>query len=391
MPQFTYGDLPDSLIPKKLWTLGRHVWTVCKELGYDYIVEKFDLAIDKVTYDIFKLRLDNAIQTARAVMEGKVEQADKTPAFSLFPPGNIIRSDLQQGSMKLLYGESCDIAAISVRDDINEAFLIINCHLEDGIPVDWWLLGHSDEIFDRRHRKLGYKFRDLPKHSKKLSELGFRFQDVLKDIRNERTPEWGASPMICLINWVMSSWNFIWEISSWEVYASLFDGLAAKSVHGMPDNAYEYIPSLPLLNSMIYMGRKNFTLRFAGLMTGHLLCWHGMEPEIYQIITEDWPEYTQILIERNRKEIGCPYPIQTVDCKLPNYKNSKVFESNETLDWKYPKGEWIKLEHLGMSYEEQFNFVFMDITHDIEPGQTPEFVQERIISTGIGKDAILRK
>ncbi|MHA1380494.1 MAG: hypothetical protein ACTSRG_19180 [Candidatus Helarchaeota archaeon] len=390
MPQFTFGDLPEDLIPKKLWTLGRHVWTVCKELGYDYIVDKFDVAIDKVTYDSFKLRLDNAVQTARAVMEGKIAEPEKTPAFSLFPPGNIIRSDLQQGSMKLLYGESCDIAAISIRDDINEAFLIINCHLEDGIPVDWWLVGHTDEIFNRRHRKLGHKFRDLPKISKNLSEVGFKFQDVLKDIRNERTPEFGQSPMICLVNWVMSSWNFIWEISSWEVYASLFDGLVAKQMYGMPDNAYQYIPSPPLLGSMLYMGRTNFTLRFAGLMTGHWLCWHGMEPEIYQLIDEDWPEYTEILIKRNRKEIGCPYPIQTANCKLPNYKNEKTFKNNKSLEWNYPKGEWIKLDHLGMSYEEQFNYVFTNITHEVEPGQSPEFIQDHIICTGIGKDAIIR-
>ncbi|MHA1301976.1 MAG: hypothetical protein ACTSO9_21380 [Candidatus Helarchaeota archaeon] len=391
MSKFTYGDLPDDLVTKKLWTLGRHLWTVARELGYNYIVEKMDLAVDKVTYDAFKIRLDNAIQTAKAVIENKIKNPERVPAFSLFPPGNIIRADLQQGSMKLLYGESCDVVTLSVRDDINEAFLITNCHLEDGIPVDWWLIGHSDELFDRRHLKLGYKLRDMPKYSKNLTELGFRVQDILKDVRNERTPQWSSSPMIILVNWIMMSWNFIWEISSWEVYASLFDGLVAKKLYGMPDNAYAYVPFPPLINPMLYMGRKAFTLRFAGLMTGHYLCWHGMEPEIYEVINQDWPEYTQILIERNRKIIGCPYPVQTINCQLPDYKNEKIFEKNETLNWKYPEGEWIKLEHLGMSYEEQFDYIFMDITHDVTSGQTPEFIQDHIICTHIGKDAIMRK
>ncbi|MHA1381753.1 MAG: hypothetical protein ACTSRG_25570 [Candidatus Helarchaeota archaeon] len=159
----------------------------------------------------------------------------------------------------------------------------------------------------------------------------------------------------------------------------------------MPDNAYAYVPFPALILPMLYMERKVFTLRFVGLMTGHYLCWHGMEPKIYQIINQDWPEYKKILGERNRKNVGCPYPDQTINCQLLDYKNKKIFEGNETLNWKYPEGEWIKLEHLGMTYEEQFVYIFMDITHEVTQGETPKFIQDHIICTRIGKDLIVRK
>ncbi|MHA1315888.1 MAG: hypothetical protein ACTSRB_18450, partial [Candidatus Helarchaeota archaeon] len=114
-----------------------------------------------------------------------------------------MRSDLQQGSMKLLYGESIDVSYVAVRDDTLEIQLILNGHLEDGIPVDWFVISETEDIMQRRHLKTGIKLKDIFKKSKKKDFIscGTAIRDILLDIRNERSPQWANSAYQIGIGW----------------------------------------------------------------------------------------------------------------------------------------------------------------------------------------------
>ena len=129
-----------------------------QHFGWEHVVRGFEKGSEFLGYEVFKYRLNEAIKTAREVLQGKIENPEKIIAFTLFPPGGFIRADLQQGSMKLLYGESVDVSYVGIRDDTMEASFILNGHLEDGIPVDWWMMGPEDEMLDRRHHKYGIKY-----------------------------------------------------------------------------------------------------------------------------------------------------------------------------------------------------------------------------------------
>ncbi len=54
--------------------------------------------------------------------------------------------------------------------------------------------------------------------------------------------------------------------------------------------------------------------------------------------------------EREKLDKGIPYPIQSLNVEFPNLK-TKDDPENRFL-YKYPSGEWIKPEDLGISKEE---------------------------------------
>jgi len=139
MTKYTYGEVPDTYPGKQAFPLNKRLFQVYEVMGWQHVSSKYDEVASKFTYDNFKYRLDSGIQTAKSVMNGTIEVPEKTLGYTLFPPGGFMRSDLQQGSMKLLYGESVDVSYVGLRDDTLNVQIILNGHLELLSPVDLWL------------------------------------------------------------------------------------------------------------------------------------------------------------------------------------------------------------------------------------------------------------
>ncbi|TFG05620.1 MAG: hypothetical protein EU536_01145 [Promethearchaeota archaeon] len=387
MALHTYSEIPDSQPLKRYFPLNRTLWLMFRHFGWDHVAKGFEAGSQFIGYEVFKSRLNEAINIAQETLLGKLDHPEKIMAFTLFPPGGFIRADLQQGSMKLLYGDSVDVSYIGVRDDTMDASFILNGHLEDGIPVDWWMIGPEDtDILERRHPKYGIKLRDLPKKFRGLENAGWKIRDILYDIRNERTPQWATSTYQIGVGYG-SMLHIAYEMSNYEGFGRIFDMIAAKRVYGMPDVGFTYIPMPPLIQMITYLPRSSFVLRSNGFNTNHQFFTAFLEDFVQDFFKEQFPEDWEMVFKRTWEEIGVPWPIQTLNCELPNYKNNKLYEQigdeGDQFEWKYSPGKFITLEDLYMTLEEAFHGIFYTIDHTHEPGSVN--VNESIISTGVGQ------
>ena len=104
MTQHTFGEISDDIPTKYHLPLGTNIWEMFKEHGWEFL-KYFFTEFGNMIYDLSTIRLNESIYTARDVFGGKIpaSQADKTLTFAFFPVVLAIRSDLQQGVMKLLY------------------------------------------------------------------------------------------------------------------------------------------------------------------------------------------------------------------------------------------------------------------------------------------------
>lgn len=380
---YTYADIPDKIRTKQFYPVGRHFWRLYTNLGWEFLESMIEPVIKEVSYPLAKIRLDEAIYTAKGIMEGNLKDPQKVMADTLFPPGGFIRSDLQQGSMKLYYGESVDCTYILCRDDKEEIIFMINGHLEDGIPVDWWMVGPDDELLERRHLKLGAKLKQIPKVTKNFTDTGNRCIEILRDVRNERTPQWSTSMYQVGLAWGTSADNLIFEISSYEGLAGLFDGISTKVLFNLPDYWFIYVPMPPIINTMVYAGRERFTLMTSNLMSHGRLYFQHIEDEYVSILKEKFPEIYNVGFAMYLEKDGIPYPIQTLKCKLPDFRKKKIYEQ-ENFNFEFGPGPWITLEDLQISMDDIHKGYFFEIDHETKPGDFDK--EKHLISTGIGRN-----
>jgi hypothetical protein len=391
----TYGDIEDSLRTKKFLPIARHVWRLHKEVGWD-VWEEASSSLRSVIEDIMRTRLTESIMTSKDLIEGKIaeEDAQKIITYTLFPPAILTRSDLQQGAMKLLHGESIDSSFILVDDMTEEIFTIINCHMEDGLPADFWFAGvkEDDELLDRRHMRLGYKLREIPKKTKNFTKCADACIDILKDVRNERTPQWATTPYHTAIIWLSCAINIISELSSYDSMGEMYDMINAQRVYKLPDYYAAMIPWSSTLQMMSMMKRRDFQLRMMGLFQSHRFSIKGVEDIGVEWMTKDHPELWDSAVER-QWEMGVPMPIDSLNVKILGLKEpgkipNSVFEKGE-FNWDFPGTNRIKLENLGMDSREAIKGVNLDITHDTpsDYNVTPD----NIISTKMGRDTKILK
>jgi hypothetical protein len=136
------------------------------------------------------------------------------------------------------------------------------------------------------------------------------------------------------------------------------------------------------------MERKFFILRLMGLNCEHKLFTSFLEEFSQDFLKQDFPEDWKLLVLRPWEETGIPWPIQTLGCKLPNYKNDKLFGKSD-FEWKYPPGEFFTLKDIDMTIEEALHGIFYEIDHNTEVDSVG--VKESIISTGIGRDTVFKQ
>ena len=373
-----FGEIPDNLRTKVFYPLGKNLWKLFREFGYETILN-FQEKSEEVVYDELKERLTMTINTAKQVVEGKIKNPENILTYLLFPPVASIRTDLQQGTMKLLYGDSVDLSFVVMRDETEDIFFLLSGHCEDGIPVDWWMVGPDDELLQRRHSKIGLKLNELPK-TKKFLQCGLRCLEILTDVRNERTPQWATSSSHVSPVWTSGLWNTLLERSGYETHAALFDGCAAEKVFKEP--WFAYIPWPVIIKTLLMMNRQDWTLRLTGLMYRHYLHWQGLEELAINWLKENFPDVFSFSLTYWGK--GLPYPLQTLNSSPPDLKDPKVCR-RQLFDWIYPYPDMsIKPEDLDMDINEILKGAFLNVTHETPPNE--KINQSHIISLGTGTD-----
>ena len=377
---FTYGDIPDSIPNKYFYPMSKNIWNIHKKLGWDYLEPRVSLMV-KDFYEVVKIRLEESIQTAKDVNAGKIKNPNRVFTYFFFPPVLMIRSDLQAGATKLLYGESVDVSYIVLNDNMNEIAFVLNCHGESGIPVDWWFVGMGDELLDRRHRKLGLKFKNLTK-LKNITETGIKATDILKDIRNERTPQWSKSPYYVIVVWGLGVANAGLEISNYENIAYIHDGVNYKK-WGFPDANFLFAPFPSFLRMLFNLDRTSWTKKFAGISTeSKLYCQHMLE-KAYPMdwFMEHFTECHAMWVEK-WTEKGIPFPSTSLNVKIPNIKK-EIEKGTNKFDYKHDSNQGILLEDVGLSIEEALSGTYLDVDHEMEPKKLDH---DDILSTNCGRD-----
>ena len=380
--QHSLGEIPDSLNTKQFIGLAEHLWKFYKEMGWDYFEQTLlqNEGLFERIPDFLSEKFQTSVMVAKKVFDDEIKDPANVLTTFFFPPVLYVRADLQMGGTKLIYGNSTDICFFIINDMTYDLELLINAHMEDGIPVDYWFISKDDEVFERRHMKLGWKLREIPERSKDFTKSGFRVMDILKDVRNERSPQWADSAYSMSMVWAGGTLNMLMEPSNYNTVAELWDGVNAKRIYGMPDMVFGYVPWPPSLGLLLSMGRSEFIIRILGLLTQNNLFINAYEPKQMDFTKEITPEAWEFLI-RNMKENGVPTPRQSLGCKPPDLKNTKKFK-NEEFDFIYPAGPRIMPYEWGLTEDEAFKGIYTDISH--ETPSEPVYRKEHIISMGVG-------
>lgn len=389
---YTYGDIKETVKTKPFFPMNRNLMMVHGALGWDYMEMALTETIQNF-YDIVKLRLDEAIQTSKLLLDGKLPNATNVFSYYFFPPVICIRSDLQQGTTTLLYGESTDTTYVVTSDLTGEIAFLLNTHTESGIPVEWWLVHADDDLLDRRHIKLGWKLRDIPNKTKDMTKSGFRLLEILKDVRNERTPQWADSAYSTLMVYSGGVCNAGLEQSNYEAISYVWEGVNTKKISNFGEYYFCFTPWPPLLSTLFAMPRANFTSRFCGLSSGHKLYLHQMQFPGVAGNPGTWyndtiPETKDIIWREKLEKLGIPTPALTLGMQTPNWNNKKIYEQ-QNFEYNYPKGEKITAEKLGLSFEDCLKGVYLDLDHET-PLDDP-ITPEKVLSIGLGRTTETKK
>ncbi len=380
------NEIPDSYYCKQFVPLSDNFFTALRLMGdwkdYEKQYEDYEDFIGKNV----KIRLDESINTTKAVQEGKIKKKrlKDTVCFWSFPAILPIRLDFQQLSTTMIYGTSTDISFVCLSDIDREATFIMNLHVEESVPEEYWILLKSQEpeIFERRHMKLGIRLKDIGKKINDNVEAARRIKEVLIDIRNEKTPQWAESTYHICVFFMIGASNIILELSNWNALGEIWDGVEATR-YGLPDCIFNYEPLPPILNMMFNLERPYFTERLTKALMGNQLFMNYIEKEILETVKRkqyelyDWfmKFYSYAL------ETGIPIPAQSLGVKLPMYH--KETGEWERMGFEFPDGPRINYKKLGLTFEEAISGVLFDITHK---SKIEKVTRDNIISLGHGLD-----
>ncbi|MHA1784234.1 MAG: hypothetical protein ACTSVY_11805, partial [Candidatus Helarchaeota archaeon] len=274
-----------------------------------------------------------------------------------------VRSDLQVGTNKLLYGESTDVSFAIVNDYTNELLFVFNGHLESGVPTDWWLAGLNDDLMERRHLKYGIKLREVPKKTKNLMKSAQRLEGILRDVRNERTPQFSNSLYTVSMCYSSAMFNIFAEMSCYETMGSVFDGLNAKNLYKLREMHFLYYPVPPLFSSLVYLPRANFIKSICGLTTSHKLITNTIEDGAMEWVKTELAEVYPFTYLSQWTTEGIPIPAITLGTEIPRKKKEMISPDGE-LAKKVPKGSRLTTENMDIPIDESHYGYLFDIDHE---------------------------
>ncbi|NVM30920.1 MAG: hypothetical protein HWN65_18915 [Candidatus Helarchaeota archaeon] len=376
-----YEEIPDSYKSKEYLLLCPHIFRCFRELGLEYFDNIYP-EYKKILPEATNYRFSNMIFTSKEIMEGKIppEQAEKIILYTI-PHVMSVRADLQMGLLKLLFGDSTDISFLILNDENNEIFHVTNLHAENGIPVDWWQVDSEDELLERRHIKYGYKLREIPSKTKNLIKASKMIRDTLMDIRNERTPWWQASMYSLSSVNTACMFNLFAELSNYEMFNLIWMGLNTKRIYGMADQLFNLYPSPPLIGTLAFLLRREWTSKLVGLASGRRLVLHQVEDVAIDWIKEKFPEALSIMLLEQWKQ-GIPNPRMSMACDIPEDKDKMLNESGDLVR-QYPEGSRLTLENLEVPQDEGFKGYLTNIT-DEDPLDL-SISKQNLISKNMGR------
>lgn len=297
-----------------------------------------------------------------------------------FSPNLTIRADLHSASSVMIYGPSHDISFMGINDVTRELEFAFNIHMDEGFPVDWWWISGDDEIFKRRHMKLGYRLKEMPQKFPDITESAARVREIMMDIRNERNPQWANSSFsVCFVFILV---GVMTGFSNWDAIGQIYDGVNAKSIYQLPHPLFGYEPWPPILNSLFALARKDWSVSISKLLTGNQLFLQPTSMGILEHARKNFPdEYDRLilLMSYELKKIGIPLPAQSLNVIPPKY--DPITGKWESLDYKYPAGPRVFYENLDLSFEEAISGVLFDITHRTK---IEKVTRDNIVSLGHG-------
>ncbi len=144
----TWSEIPKDLPGRYFVPLGaNHIWKMYQEMGYERIKDMNKEVSTDILYDTFKLRLDESIQCSKDTIDGIIKtDPEKTITYMFFPTITCTRVDLQQVTMKLMYGDSVDAAYVCINDYSMEILYILNVHGESEGSVELLTKRLNDEF-----------------------------------------------------------------------------------------------------------------------------------------------------------------------------------------------------------------------------------------------------
>ncbi len=362
MPQHNYEEIPDSYKSKEYLLLCPHAFRLFRELGLEYVEDVYP-EYKNILPEATQFRFGNMIHTSKEIMQGKIspEDAEKIVLYTI-PHVMSVRADLQIGLLKLLYGDSVDISFLILNDENNELFHVTNLHAENGIPVDWWHVDSEDELLERRHIKYGYKLREIPARTKNFLKAAKMIRETLMDIRNERTPQWSDSMYSLSSVNTSAMFNLFAELSNYELFNMIWMGMNSKQVYKMQDQVFNLYPSPPLIGTLAYLSRSEWTSKLVGISSGRRLVLHQVEDLIIEWISEKFPEALSTMLVEQWKT-GIPNPKMTMDCEIPNKREGLLDESGDLVR-NYPNGQRLTLEDLEIPEDEAYKGYLTTITDE---------------------------
>jgi len=381
MALYNFGDIPEDSRTKYFLPLSRHVFKVFQKFGTEYMETIFP-KFKQVQYDVTKSRWDNMIYTGSKIQSGEIppQDAERTMLYTV-PHIITCRADLQVGSNTLLYGTSCDVSFAILDDFTSELLFIFNGHMESGVPVDWWLVLQDDELLDRRHMKYGYKMREIPKRTKNLTDGAKLLMDTLRDIRNERTPQFSDSLLWVSMCWSSAMFNMFSELTNYETLSNVYHGLASKVLYKLPDYYFLYYPVPPLFGSLVYSPLDKFVSLVAGLTSNHALVLNTIEDGAIKWVHDELPELYQLIYMAQWTEEGIPTPQISLHTEIPTKKEKFVNTENQLVR-KIPEGTRLTMENLGITEGDAFKGYLTDINHETPLTFQPS--HDNLVSQGRG-------
>ena len=247
------------------------------------------------------------------------------------------------------------------------------------------MVGPDDDLLERRHLKYGYKIRDFPKKFKNdLYKMGPAALDVLRDVRNERTPQFSNSAYSVIMINMSGVINSIVEISIYEEIIGIWDYLSAKKFYKTSHDWAAYIPMPPLFKTFLMLDKPNWSIKLASLLSRNRLVCQGLEDYIYNWIGQELPEFLNTNFIEHWKEIGVPLPAHTLNVDL-NAAKKRKYDKDQCFCFKYPNMEtFFTHDDLNIDFETARKGVYLDIDHHTKI--KTKVNHSNIISTGLGSE-----
>jgi len=378
-----YDSIPDYLYSKPYLPFISFIWRLLKKNGWESFWQNYDDFV-QATLDELVMRMEEAIAVSKKLQSGALQDPHKVVSYWILPPVLVVRADMQQGAIRLIYGNSADISFMAAHDLDKEIQFVINFHFEQGLATNYWYIAPGNDLLEKRHMKLGTKLKDIPKEIPDFHEAGNKIRDILMDIRNEQDPAHSRSAYNVCIFLLSAGTNNGALLSNYEEYAWMWEGINFHNWGPSIPKKYEFLSPLkkadtaqfyepwpPIFYQLTKLPEPFWIKRIAGLLTNSQLYFQyimnlkgfNKSAPVKETLLEMWNEGApspEMILNHEKAPFGYQYPkikgprIHYWDLGLKEEDVLKGFLTNITFDKKYEKIDESNLVSVGHGLETEF-------------------------------------